>query len=68
MADFCRQCSIYHFGHDGRDLAELGKNNPNAPLKEGEVWVVICEGCGPTGVNEDGVCMAPNCLEDHNGK
>jgi hypothetical protein len=49
MADFCHDCSIELFGQDARDLVGL--------CKPGEHVGVICEGCGPTHVDNEGVCM-----------
>lgn len=62
MADFCKQCSIALFGADHGDLKNIGRGETLAP---GEGWVCICEGCGPTLVNDDGECIS-DCLEQHN--
>lgn len=62
MADFCKQCSIENFGEDFGDLAGLGNGSP---LKPGEGWAVLCEGCGPTCVDDEGECIAKNCLLKH---
>lgn len=59
MADFCKQCSISMFGEDLRDLASIG----TGALGEGEGWAVICEGCGPTLVNDEGECIVDDCME-----
>lgn len=58
MADFCKQCSIVHFGKDFRELAKI--SDP------GELADVICEGCGFTTVDSEGVCVKADCLEKHN--
>jgi hypothetical protein len=58
MADFCKQCSIDHFGKDFGDLAGL------YPEIEYETLTTICEGCGLTVVNKQGECIAA-CLLKH---
>lgn len=55
MADFCMECSIENFGKDCRDLANLGK--PLTELKPGHGYRVLCEGCGPILVDDDGKRM-----------
>lgn len=53
MADFCKQCSIELMGEDFGD-----HSRPNAPpLAEGMGWPALCEGCGPTLVDNEGACM-----------
>jgi len=61
VADFCNQCAKDHYFEPG-DLAGLG------PLKEREAWQVICEGCGPTMVNNEGDCVSHYCLKKHGKK
>ena len=56
MADFCKQCSIDHFGEDSGDLANLGK--PEETLEPEEGYAVICEGCGYILVDKAGNCVA----------
>lgn len=63
MADFCMQCSIEMFGRDTGDLAHLRPDDE--PLKEGYGYLVLCEGCGATMVNELGECIAKDCLKKH---
>mgnify|MGYP003127626062 CR=1 FL=1 len=58
MADFCKQCSIDLFGEDCGDM-KLG------PLEPEHFWPVLCEGCGPTMVNEEGECVYANCDLKH---
>ena len=58
MADFCKQCSEELFGEDFKDLAGLGDGSK---LEEGFGWQALCEGCGPTYVNDDGECITPYC-------
>lgn len=60
MADFCQQCSVTIFGEDTRDLAGLTSAEDVAC---GLYSTVICEGCGPTYVDHNGRCVAPDCLE-----
>lgn len=62
MADFCAQCSVDIFGEDFGDLAGLGDGTA---LKPGEGWLALCEGCGPTCVDPEGRCIAPNCDKKH---
>jgi hypothetical protein len=65
MADFCKQCSIDIFGKDFRELAGLGDGSE---LKEDEGWMALCEGCGPTVVDDDGRCISVNCMKEHGKK
>jgi hypothetical protein len=58
MADFCKQCSLDIFGEDFRELAGLDKD-PNDDLYP----VVLCEGCGPIQVNNDGECISKDCFK-----
>lgn len=62
MADFCKQCSIDMWGEDTGDLANLG---PVDTLKPGEGWQALCEGCGPTIVDNEGTCIAYYCDRQH---
>lgn len=60
MADFCNQCA--------RDLGfpEGDLENDNLPAPpEGKGYVALCEGCGPTLIDERGNCLCPNCDEQH---
>lgn len=63
MADFCKQCSIELFGEDYRDLAGMGRAAQGEPetLTPGYGWVVLCEDCGPTRVDDEGGCLG-GCL------
>jgi len=56
VADYCQQCSIELFGEDHRELAGLGPEGQT--LEPGYGWSVLCEGCGPTLVDDDGKCIA----------
>lgn len=58
MADFCKQCSLEHFGHDFKDMA--GLTTPE-DVAIGMYAVVLCEGCGPVQVDEDGSCISEDC-------
>lgn len=58
MADFCRQCSLEHFGEDFRELA--GMSTPEDTAK-GLFTVNICEGCGFVLVDHEGECVDPDC-------
>lgn len=49
MADFCKRHSIQLFGKDFKELEGL--------CKKGEFVYVICESCGPTTVNHEGVSV-----------
>lgn len=60
MADFCYDCTIDIFGE------EHAKHNDLSHLcKEGEVIVVLCEGCGSIIVNHEGrnVDIIPEKME-----
>lgn len=59
MADFCKQCSLDHFNKDHRELAGITKPEDRAA---GNAACVICEGCGPIQVDEDGNCIDRGCL------
>lgn len=61
MADFCKQCSVDVWGEDTKDLANLAAAYGVAELKDGEGFSVICEGCGPTLVDNAGACINPSC-------
>ena len=58
MSDFCKQCSIYMFGEDFKDLANL-------ITKDYKIATVICEGCGVIEVNKEGECVTKNCFKLH---
>lgn len=58
MADFCKACATKMFGKDTRDLA--GLSDPENE-KEGKYPLVLCEGCGPIQVDNDGNCISPDC-------
>jgi hypothetical protein len=65
MSSFCKQCSLEMFQEDFRELAGLLSHED---ADNGYLLEALCEGCGPTIVNEDGVCMKPDCLKRHNGE
>lgn len=62
MADFCRQCSLDGFGEDWGDLANISTPEDTAKKLYARV---ICEGCGVTSVDHEGVCVSPVCREQH---
>lgn len=63
MADFCKDCSIEIFGSDTKDHAGLSKEEDT---KKGLFCTVICEDCGVTQVDHEGICIG-NCLKpEHN--
>lgn len=61
MADFCKQCSLEIFGKDFGELANLAVG----PLEAGHGWQALCEDCGWTVVDEEGRCIADDCLKHH---
>ena len=58
MADFCKQCSIEHFGEDFRELAGLSTAEDTA---KGLFACGICEGCSGSLFDHEGICQG-NCL------
>ena len=62
MADFCQQCSMDIFGEDFEELKGLGDDTP---LKKDQGWSALCEGCGPTVVDDDGKCISLHCMKKH---
>ncbi len=64
MADFCKQCSIDIFGSDYGDLA-WGKWPDGMVVGGGHIVNLLCEGCGPAAILEDGTCVSGDCLEKH---
>jgi hypothetical protein len=60
MADFCKQCSAELFGGDFNDLSGLITKED---VDKGYYMPALCEGCGPTGVDHDGMCLNPGCLK-----
>jgi hypothetical protein len=65
MADFCKACSIEHFGKDFGDHAGLIHAEEVA---RGIGANVICEGCGFILVDHDGNCISDDCsLKGHAG-
>lgn len=58
MADFCRACSIEHFGKDFGDFA--GLRTPEG-IADDRWPLVICEGCGFIQVDDAGNCITPDC-------
>jgi hypothetical protein len=60
MAEFCRQCQWEIFDEEYSDFDHFGRNKP--PLEPGYGYPALCEGCGPTLVDDTGACMADDCL------
>ena len=56
MAEWCKQCSDEMFGEEHKEYETYDE-----PVKPGYHYPLLCEGCGPTGVNEKGECINPNC-------
>lgn len=54
MAEFCKECSIAHFGQDHKDFANLFE--PEEYTDE-EGALVLCECCGPIVVDINGKRM-----------
>lgn len=54
MADFCRECSIEHFGKDFKELADLSTPEDTAAEK---YCHVLCEGCGGVWVDHTGFAV-----------
>lgn len=63
MADFCLQCSGELFDNEIKN--DFIGISTEADTKNGLFAVVLCEGCGPTQVDHNGKCMAPDCAEKH---
>jgi hypothetical protein len=49
----------------GEDFEELKGFGDGTPLKKDQGWIALCEGCGPTVVDDDGKCISPHCLKKH---
>lgn len=64
MADFCNQCAR-EMGLPEGDMKGIGDPS-SPPLKPGEGFPCICEGCGYILVDAEGNCMGgEGCLENH---
>ena len=61
MAEFCRQCYWEDFREDATDFDHFGEGKP--PLEEGHGYLCLCEGCGPTLVDDKGCCIDMDCLK-----
>lgn len=57
MSDHCKSC-IPEFG----DFDHLAKLPPCLP---GEGYLVLCEGCGPAYLNNDGTCQGGCLIKAH---
>jgi len=52
----------------GEDFGDLrGLSTPEDTGQE-KFMEVLCEGCGPTYVDHDGVCRSPDCTRRHGAK
>lgn len=59
MADFCNQCAREIFGPGiSGDFTHF---RVEAPLPPGYGFAVLCEGCGPTYVDNQGSCISESC-------
>lgn len=56
-SEFCKQCAATLLNLDQSDFVGL--------CDKGFTILVWCEGCGPTEVDSEGVCVAADCLERH---
>lgn len=56
MAEFCTQCAT-EMGLEESDFKGIPWDDNAPPLKFGEGYSVICEGCGFTLVDEEGNCL-----------
>lgn len=66
MADFCKQCSIENYNEDSGDLRGIAKRDLTSEEKlMGNGWPALCEGCGPTIVDDEGKCISSYCLKKH---
>lgn len=63
MASFCFQCSIDHYFGPHSDFADPGREVFD-PLPKGFGHLALCEGCGPTIVDDRGHCRG-DCLCGH---
>lgn len=57
MAGFCKQCSLRELEHDSKSLADLCPKYHTAQA--------VCELCGPTFVDHNGVCVYHDCFDRH---
>ena len=68
MAEFCYQCTQDHFGDGNKnDFQNMSKKSNT---DKGLYASVLCEGCGYTQVNHDGMCIhhETDCLVAENEK
>lgn len=61
MANFCKECSIAHFGKDFGDLAKL---MPESDYDEDHGALDLCECCGPVVVDYEGKRMNEDFNDD----
>lgn len=62
MADLCRQCMLEIYGPETADNEGdlVGVTTPEE-WRRGIANVAICEGCGPTLVDDKGNCVHKGC-------
>lgn len=61
MADFCNQCAK-ELGFDPGDMAHLMEKEK---YDDDHGVLVLCEDCGPSVVDYEGNCIAPDCWKRH---
>ncbi len=62
MADFCKQCSIEIFLEDFKELAGISTAEDT---KKEMFAAVLCEDCGYTLVDHNGICVSKSCDKKH---
>lgn len=65
MADFCCQCALELFPPNEPYQCDLAGLSTAQDTARGLYPVVLCEGCGPTQVDHNGICVAWDCLSKH---
>lgn len=65
MADFCRQCALELFPPNEPYLRDLAGLSTPEDTEIGLYPVVICEGCGLTQVDHNGLCVSWDCYRAH---
>lgn len=63
MADFCSQCSLEIFLEDSKDLTGFARGG----YKDVKYLHTLCEDCGDTIVDNQGVCVG-DCLKHHGAR
>ena len=65
MADFCMQCCRDIIGIPG-GLNDFKGLSSREDSEKGLFTTVLCEGCGPIQVDDEGMCVSKDCIEKHN--